>query len=72
MAVRFEAIERDGVELPMKFVPVDDGDRTHVPPASRRGKLPIPERPKGSGIFVFSDSGNLVLDQKFHSEWSTQ
>jgi len=74
VAIRFEAIERDGIEQPMIFAPLDDGDRTRLPRTSRRGQAQpvIPERPRGAGVFVFSDLGRLVLDQKFHSEWETR
>ena len=80
VAIRFDSIERDGVEEPVTFRPLDDGDRSpapsqyvgrrmqqSAPPQSR-----VPERPAGSGVFVLSSFGNLVLDQKFHSEWETK
>jgi hypothetical protein len=80
VAIRFESIERDGVEQPVSFRPVDDGDRTQQPVRSygRRGQIggapamKLPERPAGAGVFVFSEVGRLVLDQKFHSEWETK
>ncbi|MDP9170230.1 MAG: hypothetical protein M3N54_06415 [Acidobacteriota bacterium] len=73
VAIRFEAIEREGVEQPVELRPLDDGDRS--PPRtsrSRAGRIPLPERPARSGIFVLPGLGNLVLDQKFHSEWETK
>ena len=80
VAIRFDSIERDGVEMPVTFKPVDDGDRTLYeprpgvrrgpgPPAIRRAPV---ERPAGAGIFVFGQQGDLVLDRKFHSEWETR
>jgi hypothetical protein len=79
VAIRFESIERDGVELPVSFRPLDDGDRTPQPARATgfRGgitvqKQEIPERPAGGGIFSFLKEGNLVLDRKFHSVWETK
>jgi hypothetical protein len=75
VAIRFDTIEREGVEQPMIFEPMDDGDRTSVTTSlSRRGppRIALPERPKNGGIFVFSNGGNLVLDKNFHSEWETR
>ena len=71
IAIRFESIERDGVEQPVTFLPLDDGDRT--PPTTirfgRSVKVPLPKEPKGAGIFAFNTPGKLLLDDKFHSEW---
>lgn len=69
VAIRFDGIERDGVLQPVTFLPVDDGDRS--PPAGfgRFRHPPLPTEPKGAGIFSFTTPGNLVLDEKFHSEW---
>jgi hypothetical protein len=79
VAIRFDSMERDGVEQPLTFRPLDDGDRTQrqVRPMGRgslsRGpQMAIPERPAGVGIFVFNETGRLLLDQKFHSEWETK
>ena len=77
VAIRFDSIERDGVELPVAFKPIDDGDRTPQEPrmVGRRGGFSAPaqrapvDRPKGAGWFIFSPAGELVLDKKFHSEW---
>jgi len=80
VAIRFDSVERDGVEIPVAFKPVDDGERTAPDPrmSGRRGggmtapmrRAPV-ERPPGAGVFVFTQSGQLVLDRKFHSEWET-
>jgi hypothetical protein len=75
VAIRFDTIERDGVEQPLVFDPVDDGDRTTARPSFGRRTPPglqLPERPKNGGIFVFTNSGKLVLDKNFHSEWRTR
>jgi hypothetical protein len=80
VAIRFESIERDGVTQPVTFKPLDDGDRTPQPIAygGRRGmpSTTAPasniKRPPGTGVFVLPALGNLVLDQKFHSEWETR
>ena len=79
VAIRFDAIERDGVEQPVSFRPVDDGDRTQQQVRSfgrggqiRAAPIALPERPAGAGVFVLSEVGRLVLDQKFHSEWETK
>jgi hypothetical protein len=79
VAIRFDSIERDGVEEPMQFTPLDDGDRTapEVQVTGRRvsqssRKLDLPKAPPGAGIFAFTEVGNLVLDQKFHSTWETK
>ncbi len=71
VAIRFDTIERKGVEQPIALKPIDDGERS----AQRvRGKVQTPavERPEGAGVFIFSQHGNLVLDQSFHSEWETR
>jgi hypothetical protein len=79
VAIRFESMERDGVEQPVSLKPLDDGDRTQLQVrsfgrgrSSRAPALAMPERPSGAGVFVFSEAGKLVLDQKFHSEWETR
>ena len=76
VVVRFDTIERDGVEQRMTFAPLDDGDR-NPPPVRRitRGPSPPPvqlQRPKGAGVFLFSNPSKLVLDKNFHSEWETR
>jgi len=71
VAIRFDTIERNGMELPIALKPVDDGDRSA---RHARGALPqsAMQRPEGGGVFVFAESGNIVLDQEFHSEWETR
>jgi hypothetical protein len=64
VAIRFDTIERRGVEQPIALKPVDDGVRG-------KGKSEVVERPEGAGVFIFPQHGNLVLDQTFHSEWET-
>jgi hypothetical protein len=57
---------------------MDDGDRSQqqvrsmARGGSRSGVVSVPERPAGAGLFIFSEAGRLVLDQKFHSEWETK
>ena len=66
MAMRFNRIEHNGVERPLDLMPMDDGYRP-------RGRAILTERrPAGGGVFIFPQLGNLVLDQKFHSEWETR
>jgi hypothetical protein len=80
VAVRFDSVERDGVEQPVAFRPVDDGVRRSPPPQmmGRRVQTVVRtndeklERPAGSGLFVFYDAGRLMLDRKFESEWETK
>ena len=45
---------------------MDDGNR------ARRNAVLTEPRPPGTGVFIFPERGNLVLDQKFHSEWETR
>jgi hypothetical protein len=80
VAIRFDSMERDGVEQPVTFRAVDDGLRNAPPPRymGRRmqSSAPVPDvkaqRPPGAGLFVFYDAGRLVLDRKFESEWETK
>jgi len=80
VSIRFDSIERDGVIEPVHFKPTDDGDRTPTPMGygGRRGSIspqqpPVTiKRPDGAGVFTMAVTGNLVLDQKFHSEWETR
>src|SRR5579863_2984231 len=76
LAIRFDTIERNGpnqtvTEQPIALKPVDDGDRP-----AQRVRAPLSrqamERPEGAGVFVFTERGNIVLDQNFHSEWETR
>ncbi|HEY1411237.1 MAG TPA: hypothetical protein VGF36_03810, partial [Rhodopila sp.] len=61
VAIRFDSIERDGVDQPVALVPADNEPRG-----------PGLEHPAGSGLFLFQQAGRLVLDQKFRSEWETK
>ena len=82
VAIRFDSIEREGVIQPVTFKPVDDGDRSPTQPGGmmgRRGGTITPQqpankikRPEGAGVFILPGLGNLILDQKFHSEWETR
>jgi hypothetical protein len=71
VAIRFDTIERNGMERPMALTPVDDGDRSVQ---GLHGSLPpgVLQRPAGAGVFFFNGYGNIVLDQNFHSEWETR
>lgn len=71
VAIRFDTIERNGVDLPIVLKPVDDGDRS-VPRLKGRARPGAIERPEGVGVFVFAEPGNMVLDDSFHSEWETR
>jgi hypothetical protein len=71
VAIRFDSIERQGIEQPMALKPVDDGDRV-AQRARGRAQPAAVERPEGAGVFIFALPGNLVLDQNFHSEWETR
>jgi hypothetical protein len=77
VAIVFNKLERNGVEENVTLKPDDDGDRSPMRP--RFGRIrPQPdksitdERPAGGGIFSFQESGDLVLDRKFVSEWETR
>ena len=65
VAIRFDTIERRGIEQPIALKPVDDGVRGKAKPE-------VVDRPEGAGVFIFVQHGNFVLDQKFHSEWETR
>jgi hypothetical protein len=73
VAIRFETIERDGMQQPIALKPVDDGYRSDRS-IRMRGTAPLAayQRPPGAGVFVFAEHGNIVLDQKFHSDWETR
>ncbi len=80
VGILFQSIEREGVEQSISLKPDDDGDRSADSVPSGRGRFTAPsnapsitsERPKGGGIFSFVEYGNLVLGQKFESEWETR
>jgi hypothetical protein len=78
LAIAFETIERgvgehgidQGVEQPVFLVPLDDGDRT--PHDETAGPVDLQGlRPRGGGYFIFHGP-NVVLDQKFETEWETR
>jgi hypothetical protein len=71
VALRFDRIERNGVEQPILLRPLDDGVRTAVGKGATypEGSL---QKPEGAGLFVFGEHGNITIDQKFHSEWETR
>jgi hypothetical protein len=72
VAIRFDTIERNAIQQAVSLKPIDDGDRSgqrvRGAPLSRQAMA----RPEGAGVFVFTGSGNIVLDQNFHSEWETR
>lgn len=78
LAIAMETIERgvgahgidQGVEQPVSLAPLDDGDREphdETMGADEMQKL----RPPGGGYFIFHDP-NVVLDQRFETEWETR
>ena len=78
LAVVFETIERgvgdhgidQGVEQSVSLIPLDDGDRfphDEILTPEQLQKL----RPAGGAYFVFHDN-NIVLDQRFETEWETR
>lgn len=79
VTIRFDAMERRGVEQSLSLTPRDDGERTRLTFTSgnRTGQarplvLPPLPHPPGSGVFVYQERGKLVLDKGFHSEWETR
>lgn len=78
LAIAMETIERgvgahgidQGVEQTVSLVPLDDGDRE--PHDETMGAEEMQRmRPPGGGYFIFHDP-NVVLDQKFETEWETR
>jgi hypothetical protein len=69
LAVAFETIERQGVEQPVSLIPMDDGDRL---PHDESTSAAVMQRlrPPGGGYFIFYGP-EVVLDQKFETEWET-
>jgi len=78
LAIAMETIERgvgahgidQGVEQPVSLSPLDDGDREphdETMGADEMQKM----RPPGGGYFIFHDP-NVVLDQRFETEWETR
>jgi hypothetical protein len=77
VAIVFGALERNGIEEKLSLKPDDDGDRSPMVRTFGRihpqpGSSITDERPAGGGIFSFQESGDLVLDSKFVSEWETR
>jgi hypothetical protein len=72
IAIRFDRIERDGVEQPLSLSPLDDGLRAG--PALQRfpQRAEILDKPEGSGLFILRSNEQLVLDSRFRSEWETR
>jgi hypothetical protein len=68
-----ETIERNGIEQSVALRPLDDGLRTGpafaVSPTLNNLSS---QRPSGGAIFVFDQTGNLVLGPTFMSWWETQ
>jgi hypothetical protein len=80
VAILFETLERNGIEQKISLRPDDDGDRSPSGITDGRGRI-VPQsntptlttdRPAGGGIYSFQQAGNLVLGQKFESEWETR
>lgn len=69
IAIRFDTLERNGMEQAIALKPLDDGNRSSQ---RVRALTPASEKPAGAGVFVFAEHGNIALDQKFHSEWETR
>jgi hypothetical protein len=78
LGVRFDSVVRDGIETPVTLAPVDDGVRIGPPQlftGRRRFSSANPlagvslERPPGGALFVFFESGNLLLNSRFRSSW---
>ena len=78
LAIAMETIERgvgahgidQGVEQTVSLAPLDDGDREphdETMGADEMQRL----RPPGGGYFIFHDA-NVVLDQRFETEWETR
>ncbi|HEX4278963.1 MAG TPA: hypothetical protein VHZ74_26590 [Bryobacteraceae bacterium] len=66
VTIRFDSIEHNGGEEALDLRPLDDGYR------ARRNVVPQERRPAQAGVFIFAGAGDLVLDEKFHSEWETR
>jgi hypothetical protein len=70
--VRFDSIERSGIEQTISLKPLDDGNRSPQP--IRRQVFPqgALDKPDGAGVFIFEEHGNMTIDSKFRSEWVTR
>jgi hypothetical protein len=58
VAIRFDAIERNGQTQPVSLRPLNDG--------------PATQRPPGAGVFIFPGRGDVAIDAKFQSQWETR
>ena len=67
IAIRFDTIERNGIEQPISLKPADDGDRS-TPRVKAKAPPGAAERPEGAGVFSFAATGNTVLDRDLHSD----
>lgn len=61
LALRFDSIERGGVQQPLSLTPVDSVTNS-----------PFAGLPADAGVFVFYGRGDLLLDQTFRSAWETR
>lgn len=74
LVVRFDRIERGGVEQTLALKQMDGGDRLAL---TGRRQQPVPkemlEKPVDAGLFIFEEHGNVTIDPaKFRSEWETK
>ena len=74
VGIKFESIERAGIEQSIKLEPTDDGFRSKLPSTYARVRdqiaaLPRHKKGAGMGLFIFATSENPKLDQNFRSEW---
>jgi hypothetical protein len=58
VAIRFDTIERGGQIQPVSLRPLNDG--------------PVQQRPTGAGVFIFPGRGDVVIGEKFQSQWETR
>jgi len=76
--LKFDTIERNGVEQPISLEPLDDGerlDRITSPQelANARARTDASlQRPDGAGVFILYKNGNITLDKDFRTEWRTK
>ena len=74
VGIKFESIERAGIEQAIKLEPTDDGFRSKLPATYARVRdqiaaLPRHKKGAGMGLFIFATAENPKLDQNFRSEW---
>lgn len=76
IALRFDTIERGGMEQPIALKPLDDGDRSgrvvRQPSQRLTNFKDAGQKPEGSGLFIFPEANDVVLDGKFRSAWETR